>query len=143
TGRTNCAPASGLTSLTDEKAIMIGHRSKAAHNGAPAQVPPSNAAKPRTDAIETAPAVASPSPVKADSKAEKKASVKEPKPSLEDRNRPAGMERPEQPDDLKLISGVGPKIEGILHGLGIFTFAQVASWKKAEREWVDGYLNFR
>lgn len=65
------------------------------------------------------------------------------KPSLEDKNRPAGIARPETPDDLKLISGVGPKIEGTLHELGIFTYAQVAGWKKAEREWVDGYLNFK
>jgi NADH-quinone oxidoreductase subunit E len=65
------------------------------------------------------------------------------KPSLADKNRPAAIARPETPDDLKLISGVGPKIEGILHELGIFTFAQVASWKKAEREWVDSYLNFK
>ena len=64
------------------------------------------------------------------------------KPSLEDKNRPAGIERPATVDDLKLISGVGPKIEGTLHSLGIYTFAQVASWKKAEREWVDGYLSF-
>ena len=64
------------------------------------------------------------------------------KPSLEDKNRPAGIDRPAAVDDLKLISGVGPKIEGVLHTLGIFTFAQVASWKKAEREWVDGYLSF-
>ena len=64
------------------------------------------------------------------------------KPSLDDKNRPAGIDRPALVDDLKLISGVGPKIEGILHTLGIFTFAQVASWKKAEREWVDGYLSF-
>jgi NADH-quinone oxidoreductase subunit E len=42
-----------------------------------------------------------------------------------------------------MISGVGPKIEGILHSLGIYTFKQVASWKKAEREWVDGYLKFK
>ncbi len=41
-----------------------------------------------------------------------------------------------------MISGVGPKIEGILHDLGIFTFEQVSKWKKAEREWVDGYLSF-
>jgi NADH-quinone oxidoreductase subunit E len=61
----------------------------------------------------------------------------------EDKNRPAGIARPAQPDDLKMISGVGPKIEGILHSLGIYTFAQVASWKKAEREWVDGYLKFK
>jgi NADH-quinone oxidoreductase subunit E len=65
------------------------------------------------------------------------------KPSLDDANRPAGIAKPDQPDDLKLISGVGPKIEGILHSLGIYTFAQVASWKKEEREWVDSYLNFK
>ncbi|UVK36369.1 NADH-quinone oxidoreductase subunit E [Mesorhizobium sp. AR10] len=64
------------------------------------------------------------------------------KPSLEDKNRPAGIDKPALVDDLKLISGVGPKIEGILHSLGIFTFTQVASWKKAEREWVDAYLAF-
>lgn len=61
---------------------------------------------------------------------------------LEDKNRPKGIERPAQPDDLKLISGVGPKIEKTLHSLGIFTYVQVASWKKAERDWVDGYLSF-
>ena len=64
------------------------------------------------------------------------------KPGLEDRNRPAAVARPDKVDDLQLISGVGPKIEGILHSLGIYTYAQVASWKKAEREWVDGYLRF-
>ncbi|SOE08482.1 NADH dehydrogenase subunit E [Hoeflea halophila] len=64
-------------------------------------------------------------------------------PSLDDKSRPAGISRPAEPDDLKMISGVGPKIEGILHSLGIYTFAQVASWKKAEREWVDGYLKFK
>lgn len=42
-----------------------------------------------------------------------------------------------------MISGVGPKIEGILHSLGIYTFAQVAAWNAAEREWVDGYLRFK
>ncbi len=63
--------------------------------------------------------------------------------SLTDNNRPAGIEKPAIIDDLKLIAGVGPKIEGILHDLGIFTYAQVAAWKKAEREWVDNYLNFK
>lgn len=71
-----------------------------------------------------------------------KPAAKPAKPSLEDKNRPAGIDRPAAVDDLKLISGVGPKIETTLHSLGIFTFAQVASWKKAEREWVDGYLSF-
>jgi NADH-quinone oxidoreductase subunit E len=65
------------------------------------------------------------------------------KPSLDSADRPKGIDRPATPDDLKLISGVGPKIEGILNSLGIFTFAQVAGWQKAERDWVDGYLNFK
>ncbi|KQY19535.1 NADH-quinone oxidoreductase subunit E [Rhizobium sp. Root482] len=65
------------------------------------------------------------------------------KPTLADANRPAGIEKPATPDDLKMISGVGPKIEGTLHELGIFTFAQVAGWTSTEREWVDGYLNFK
>jgi len=63
--------------------------------------------------------------------------------SLDDKNRPAAIKKPAKPDDLKLISGVGPKLEGVLHGLGIYTFAQVSKWKKAERDWVDGYLKFK
>ncbi|MEO0328279.1 MAG: NADH-quinone oxidoreductase subunit NuoE [Pseudomonadota bacterium] len=80
----------------------------------------------------------------------KKAAAKQPPaklvsavPSLEDKNRPQQIKKPAKPDDLKLISGVGPKLEGVLHGLGIFKFDQVAKWKKAERDWVDGYLKFK
>jgi len=64
------------------------------------------------------------------------------KPSLESKDRPKGIQRPKSVDDLKLISGVGPKNEAVLHELGIFTFAQIADWKKAERQWVDDYLSF-
>jgi peptide/nickel transport system ATP-binding protein len=59
-----------------------------------------------------------------------------------DKNRPAGMPRPDKPDDLKLISGIGPRIEAKLHGLGIYSYAQIAGWKKAERQWVDNHLDF-
>lgn len=64
---------------------------------------------------------------------------------LDDKHKPQGMKaaRKGGPDDLKLISGVGPKIEGILHGLGFFHFDQISKWKKKEREWVDGYLRFK
>jgi NADH-quinone oxidoreductase subunit E len=64
-------------------------------------------------------------------------------PSLDDKNRPAGIDKPARPDDLKMISGVGPKIEGTLHSLGIYTFKQISGWKKAEREWIDNYLKFK
>jgi predicted flap endonuclease-1-like 5' DNA nuclease len=53
------------------------------------------------------------------------------------------MARPDRPDDLQLIAGIGPKNEELLHGLGIFTFAQIGAWKDAEREWVDSYLRFK
>jgi peptide/nickel transport system ATP-binding protein len=56
--------------------------------------------------------------------------------------RPPRMAKPKKPDDLKLISGVGPKFETILNGLGIYRFSQIAAWKKAERDWVDDHLNF-
>lgn len=61
----------------------------------------------------------------------------------DDANRPAPMERPAEVDNLKLISGIGPKIESTLHDIGVYTFAQIAQWTQAEREWVDGYLNFK
>ena len=56
---------------------------------------------------------------------------------------PKKMSKPKTPDDLKLISGVGPKLEGVLNGLGVWTFKQVSEWKKAERDWVDDHLRFK
>ncbi|MFC6444661.1 NADH-quinone oxidoreductase subunit E [Shinella zoogloeoides] len=155
------APAGGLTSLNEPEpaAKKTTTRAKKADEDS-VSVPPSNAARAKTDAEETDPKLKTPATAKAEAAANTKAkgetraeggdaSAKQPiaaavgKPSLEDKNRPAGIERPATLDDLKLISGVGPKIEGTLHELGIFTFAQVAGWKKAEREWVDLYLNFK
>ncbi len=46
-------------------------------------------------------------------------------------------------DDLKLISGVGPKLEGTLNEMGIYRFEQVAGWRKKEIEWVDARLRFK
>jgi len=199
-GRIHSVPAGGLTSLIDETAVLKATRDREKASVATAEaetagagaahVAPSNAAKPKTDAPETSPAIKSPSPVKASAAAEKAASVAAPahsakaanetepaaegearqrkareakaepaaafkapetakakaadeKPSLESKDRPAAIERPAAPDDLQLISGIGPKIEGTLHSLGIYTFAQIASWKTAEREWVDSYLSFK
>ena len=60
-------------------------------------------------------------------------------------SKPRGLKaaRKGQADDLKQISGVGPKIEGILNELGIFHFDQIAKWTGAQVEWVDGYLKFK
>ncbi len=43
-------------------------------------------------------------------------------------------------DDLKKISGVGPKLEMLLNSLGIFHFDQIAGWSEAEIAWVDENL---
>lgn len=43
-------------------------------------------------------------------------------------------------DDLKMIKGVGPKMEGLLHQLGFYHFDQVSKWTGAEVSWVDQNL---
>ncbi len=44
-------------------------------------------------------------------------------------------------DDLKKIKGVGPKLEGILNDLGIFTFEQVSKMTNKEYDLVDSLLS--
>lgn len=56
---------------------------------------------------------------------------------------PRAVERPLVPDDLKAISGIGPKVEKVLNDLGVWTYAQVAGWKKDEIAWLDDYLSFK
>ena len=45
-----------------------------------------------------------------------------------------------QPDDLRQLSGVGPKMEQTLHAMGIFHFDQIASWGPQELAWMDANL---
>ncbi|MDO5606159.1 MAG: NADH-quinone oxidoreductase subunit E [Paracoccus sp. (in: a-proteobacteria)] len=51
-----------------------------------------------------------------------------------------GAARGGMPDDLKLISGVGPKLEALLHSLGFYHFDQIAAWDGHEIAWVDDNL---
>jgi predicted flap endonuclease-1-like 5' DNA nuclease len=57
--------------------------------------------------------------------------------------RPTGLDAPRggRADDLKRIKGVGPKIEAILHGNGIYHFDQIAAWGPAELTWIDANLD--
>ena len=43
-------------------------------------------------------------------------------------------------DDLKRISGIGPKLEELLHSLGFFHFGQLAVWTDENVQWVDDHL---
>lgn len=77
------APASGLTSLQDERAVLKSTREREARAAARAAkeaqagVPPSRAAKPKTDKPETSAGLKTPSPVKASPAAEKRTSAKD------------------------------------------------------------------
>ncbi|CCV14590.1 hypothetical protein [Mesorhizobium sp. STM 4661] len=61
----------------------------------------------------------------------------------EDFKQPKAMDRPAKPADLKAISGIGPKLEKVLNGLGIWTYGQIAAWTPEEIAWVDDYLSFK
>jgi NADH-quinone oxidoreductase subunit E len=59
--------------------------------------------------------------------------------------KPDGLVEPRcgKADDLKRISGVGPKIEKMLNGLGIFHYDQIAGWTDTTVSWVDDHLSFK
>jgi NADH-quinone oxidoreductase subunit E len=48
---------------------------------------------------------------------------------------------PAKSDDLKLIPGIGPKLEQLLNKLGISTLAQIAGWTKEDADRIDAELN--
>lgn len=47
---------------------------------------------------------------------------------------------PVDSDDLKLIKGVGPKLEAMLNAMGIYRFEQIAGFSDANLAWVDENL---
>jgi predicted flap endonuclease-1-like 5' DNA nuclease len=44
------------------------------------------------------------------------------------------------PDNLELIKGLGPKVNNLLKGLGVTSFAQVANWTAADVADIDAQL---
>lgn len=55
---------------------------------------------------------------------------------------PVAIAKPKKPDDLKKIDGIGPKLETVLNGLGVWTYAQIAAWSPTEIAWLDDRLGF-
>ena len=87
---------------------------------------PAPAAEPEPAAAPAAPAAAAP--------AAEEAPAGQSKPELLDGPGEGGA------DDLKKIKGVGPKMEQMLNGMGIYHYSQVASWGPGEVAWVDDNL---
>ena len=58
--------------------------------------------------------------------------------------RPKGIAAPRggKPDNLQLITGIGPKKEKVLNNLGFFHFDQIAEWTDEQIDWVDSHLKF-
>ncbi|TVP70580.1 MAG: 50S ribosomal protein L21 [Rhodobacteraceae bacterium] len=82
----------------------------------------------------------------APAKAPKSAKSAKPEAAAVEGTRPANLlteARDGQPDDLKKISGVGPKLEGLLHENGVFHFDQVAAWTPSEITYMDDQLSFK
>ena len=59
--------------------------------------------------------------------------------AVEDAVRPEALSgaRDGDADDLKMIKGVGPKLEIMLNELGFYHFDQIAGWSAAEVAWVN------
>ena len=60
----------------------------------------------------------------------------------EDEGKPELLKKPKggKGDDLKLIWGVGPKLEKMLNGMGVWHFDQIAAWTAKELAWIDARL---
>ena len=79
-------------------------------------------------------------------KPEKSKPVKPRKPRATGKpKRPHGLAKARggKADNLQQISGVGPKLEKTLHGLGFFHFSQIADWNADEVMWVEEHLRFK
>ncbi|MBI1418497.1 MAG: NADH-quinone oxidoreductase subunit NuoE [Limimaricola sp.] len=150
-GRYGSEPKSGLTSLADHAAgraplnasatlaVEVGDTLKRIDGTevplrAPWRDGPSKAAKPAAKAAPKAAPKAAAKPAPADVAI---AEVPEAEPALLKGPRAGGA------DDLKKISGVGPKLEKMLNDLGIWHYEQIASWGPAEICWVDARLTFK
>ena len=59
---------------------------------------------------------------------------------LENNALPPLLDGPNAPDDLKLIVGVGPVLERMLHQLGVTTYRHIARWSERDIDEFDARL---
>ena len=102
------------------------------------------AAKPKDEPKPKAAAKAK-EPAEAAPETKKEAPKKEPAKTASAKARAfEPLKTPEgEADDLKKISGVGPKLEEKLNGLGIFHYWQIAGFTEDDIAKVDDELNFK
>ncbi|MDI3335025.1 NADH-quinone oxidoreductase subunit NuoE [Defluviimonas aestuarii] len=145
-GRYASEPLSGLTSLKEYE------KGRAKYNGSAQRAVDIGDSIKRIDGTEVplltpwlgkgaAPAAKAPAKKAAaaakPAKAEKPAAKADAKPAKAKKPRTLKAARKGGADDLKMIKGVGPKLEEMLNGMGFYHFDQVAAWTEAELAWVD------
>ncbi|MCI5043841.1 MAG: DUF2853 family protein [Aquisalinus sp.] len=86
--------------------------------------------------VLAAAALAEPEPVTNPLPADDASATQETKPTLYD----TATDGPA--DDLKKISGIGPKLEELLNETGVYYFRQIRDWTPAEVAWIDSKLQF-
>ena len=59
---------------------------------------------------------------------------------IENNAPPPLLDGPNAPDDLKLIVGIGPVLERMLHQMGIATYRQIARWSERDIDEFDARL---
>ena len=123
------AALDGMAAQMGSAGIDIGALEEAAVEEALTEEAPAPAAAP---AAEEAPAPAAEAPAEEEAAAEPAGTAPE-----------LFAEAPENADDLKQISGVGPALEEKLNKLGVYTFAQVAGWTPDQVAWIDDSLSFK
>ncbi|WP_370674394.1 NADH-quinone oxidoreductase subunit NuoE [Pleomorphomonas sp. PLEO] len=140
-GRFFSAPANADTSLTDpalnDGSVIGKYRAFDREELTPQPAAPAAAAPaPATAPAAAKPAAETPIPkvVEAQGQADSE--------KVPDLHKPTLLEaaRDGKPDDLRLIHGVGSKLEELLHKLGVYHFDQIANWNEMNLRWVDQHL---
>lgn len=132
---TRAARRAGTDDVTRAAAAANGLSAAEARRSKPAA--PKAEAAPKAAAPKAAPKAAK---AKAPAKAEPETAAETPKGT-----RPANLldaARDSGADDLKLIVGVGPKLEELLNQNGVYHFDQIAAWTPAEVEYMDDQMSF-
>jgi NADH-quinone oxidoreductase subunit E len=162
TGRFSSEPAGGLTSLKEYAKNRMAHNASVQAaldlgdtvkriDGTEVPILTPWLGKPATPAAPASPAdvvAKEPTPAQGIPADATGATVQEApaestgKPEVVVSAKPAGLTEPRngKRDDLKVIVGIGPKLEILCNELGYYHFDQIASWTPAEIAWVDANL---
>ncbi len=131
----NHTPAAPKVKLASEPVAVVAKEARISKSDAKKGDDAKSKAKPKLKAPKKAavkPAAESATPAKAASKAAVTGAGK--KPRVMKAPRKSGA------DNLKMIKGVGPKLEIMLNDLGFFHFDQISKWTENEVAWVDQNL---